>query len=73
MGSATVIVHLRTDRIYELNRTASGLWELLGAGCTRSQLQRRMQERFDVDAARLTRELDDMLASLRAARLIRVS
>lgn len=73
MGPEMVIVHLRTDRIYELNRTAARLWELLGTGCSRAQLERRMREEFDVEPDRLTLEMDDLLASMRQARLIRVS
>ncbi len=73
MGSEIVIVHLRTDRIYELNRTAARVWELLGTGCSRAQLERRMREEFDVEPDRLAQEMDDLLESMRQTRLIRVS
>jgi hypothetical protein len=59
-----VVVHLRTNRIYALNRTGARLWQLLGSGCDRGELERRLLAEFDVDPAELSREVGDLLASL---------
>ena len=68
-----VLVHLKTDRIYVLNRTGARLWELLTTECDRTEIERRMLTEFDVTAAELTVQVDAMLASLAADALIDVS
>jgi hypothetical protein len=61
-----VIVHLRTDRIYELNRTGGRLWELLEEGSTYGEALRALQDEFEVDREKVEREAEnfvDMLVS----------
>jgi hypothetical protein len=65
-----VVVNLRTNRIYELNRTAAALWELLEAETDRSQLEPAMLERFDADPGEVRREIDDTLRTLADAGLV---
>lgn len=65
-----VVVNLRTNRIYELNRTAAVLWELLEAETDRSQLEPAMLERFDADPGDVRREIDDTLRTLADAGLV---
>ncbi len=65
-----VVVNLRTNRIYELNRTAAVLWELLEAETDRSQLEPAMLERFDADPGEVRREIDDTLRTLADAGLV---
>jgi hypothetical protein len=65
-----VLIHLHTDRIYELNRTGARLWELVGEGCERSRLHEQLLREFDVDAAQLIGEIDQLLSALSAARLV---
>lgn len=65
-----MLVHLGTNRIYTLNSTAARLWELLGEGCDRTEIERRMSEEFDVDAATLAEEVDRVLTSLTAEGLV---
>jgi len=73
VGEEIVLVHLKTDRIYVLNRTGTRLWELLLSDqCERTEILRRMLAEFDVAPAELERELDQWLASLTADSLIRV-
>ena len=57
-----VLVHLDTNRVYELNSTAARLWELCGAGCDLAQILVRMSEEFDVQEPRLRAETEAMLA-----------
>jgi hypothetical protein len=66
-----VLVHLETNRIYELNRTASALWDALEAGSTRAELEQRLAQEFDVDPEQLAREVDEVLGHLTSERLIR--
>lgn len=72
VGDEIVLVHLKTDRIYVLNRTGARLWELLAADCERQEILRRMLAEFAVAPAELERELDGWLATLTADSLIRV-
>jgi Coenzyme PQQ synthesis protein D (PqqD) len=61
-----VIVHLGTDRIYELNRTGGRLWELLEEGSTYGEALLALQDEFEVDREKLEREAEkfvDMLVS----------
>ena len=64
VGDDLVLVHLKTNRIYSLNRTGARLWQLLDSGCTRAAAERQLLDEFDVDEAQLRREIDDQLAEL---------
>ena len=65
-----VVVNLRTNRIYELNRTASALWELLGAGTATSEVEAGMRERFAVEPDVLRREIESTMNVLTQAGLV---
>ena len=65
-----VVVNLQTNRIYELNSTASVLWELLDEGLEASELEGVMRERFDVQHDELRREIDGTLRTLSDAGLL---
>jgi hypothetical protein len=71
VGDGIVLVHLETNRILELNRTAAFLWEVLTAGSTQAELEERLAEEFDVDRDELAREIDDLLGQFTSERLIR--
>lgn len=64
LGEETVLVHLATNRIYNLNATATRLWELTRAGHTPEQICARLTCEFDVDAATLEREVEGTLRDL---------
>ena len=65
-----VLVHLETNRIYELNRTASFLWDALAAGSTRAGLEEQLALEFDVQRDELAREIDELLEQFTSERLI---
>lgn len=66
MGDEMVLVHLRTNRIYELNCTGAVFWELLAAGHDAQAIRTQMLRRFTVSAT----ELDDEIARLVAGLLV---
>jgi len=66
-----VLVHMETNRIYELNRTAAALWDVLEAGATQAELEQRLALEFDVEPDELAREIDELLGHLMSERLIR--
>jgi len=65
-----VLVNLKTNRIYNLNRTASRFWELLNEGLQRETLERKMLEEFDVDESHLRREIDALIGELSSEGLV---
>lgn len=70
VGDAIVLVHLKTDQIYSLNRTAARIWELLCADCDRAEMERRLLGEFDVPPALLAEAIDELLACLVRDQLI---
>jgi hypothetical protein len=70
MGQAAVLVHLGTNRIYEVNETGARIWELLQEGCDRRQLQARIVAEFDVDEATASQAIDALVEMLSAEGLI---
>jgi hypothetical protein len=71
MGDDLVLIHLRTNLVYTLNRTAARAWELLTEGCDRAQVRARLLEEFDVDETRLDDEIERLLSTLVAHKLVR--
>ena len=72
LDDRVVVVNLRTNRIYELNPTASALWELLDRGANNGELEAGMLARFDVPPEHLQAEIDKTLRTLTDAGLVSV-
>src|SRR5437879_3166159 len=70
LGEEIMLLHLESNRFYELNRTGARLWELLAAGCDGAQIQQQMQQEFEVDPAQLTNEIDQLLSLLSREELV---
>jgi hypothetical protein len=70
LGDRFVLVNLRTNRIYELNETASALWELLESGTDVSELEAKVSERYDVEPEKLRDEIDSLMRLLTNAGLV---
>jgi len=71
VGDEIVLVHLESNRVFELNRTAAFLWDVLAAGSTRAGLEEQLAREFDVERDELAREIDALLGQFAAERLIR--
>ena len=65
-----VLVHLDTNRIYSLSRTAARFWELIAGGSGRAEAEARMAETFDVEPDELAREVDACVKHLVDERLV---
>jgi uncharacterized NAD-dependent epimerase/dehydratase family protein len=70
VGTAAVLIHLESNRIFELNATGSRIWALLEQGVDRDAICARLQEEFDIPAADVVQAVDDLLADLTRERLI---
>jgi hypothetical protein len=64
LDEQTVLVNLRTNRIFELNRTGARFWELLGDESSESQIVEQLLGEFDVPQAQLEREVAALIESL---------
>lgn len=73
LGDSVILVHMETDKIFELNRTGARLWELLTSGNTPAQAQLQMLREFDVDQPQLAQETAAILSSLLAERLVSIA
>ena len=72
LGDETILVHLDTNLMFDLNRTASRLWELAQCRLTRRQIEAQLLDEFAVDAPDLTRDVDQLLLALQDRKLIRI-
>jgi hypothetical protein len=64
LGDGGVLVHLGTNRIFELNATGFRIWELIGQGLDPVAIVDTLEGEFTVARARLRAELDSLVASL---------
>lgn len=65
LDRAGVLVHLPTNRIFELNETGIRVWELLGAAETVDGIVGQLVREFDVDPDRAAREVTELLDRFR--------
>jgi hypothetical protein len=70
LGDQIVLINVRTNEIYELNRTGARFWQLLSAGHDLARIRQLMLQEFEVDETVLDREIEGLLASLESAGLI---
>ena len=70
LGDRMVLVHLKTNAIFELNTTSARLWELLTETGDISVVEERLAQEFDVGPAVLRREVAATLSVLSTEKLI---
>jgi len=70
VDAGTILIHLRTNRIYELNATGTRIWEMLGSGCDTAGMCSTLRQEFDVEEAEADRAIEETLAMLLAEGLI---
>ena len=64
LGEGGVLVNLRTNRIFELNATGMRAWELIGEGHTQGEIERTLEQEFEVEGARVRTELATLIGDL---------
>jgi hypothetical protein len=70
MGDQVVVVHVGTDRIFELNTTAARIWDLVSDGRGRSEIQRLVSQEFDVPEMLAAAQIEELLDSLLSENII---
>ena len=68
VGDGTVLVHLATNSIFELNETGARIWELLTQGCTTPA--DTISAEFGVDRSVAADAVDRLVQQLQAAGLV---
>jgi hypothetical protein len=70
LDDTTVLVHIPSSRIFELNETGSHIWEMIGKGLDADRIVQHLVDDFDVEKARAADEVRKLLERLRAEGLI---
>lgn len=73
LGELLVIVNLRTNQIYELNRTGSRIWQLRTGGASVEDTVSTLAREFAVDRATIETGMATLEQDLTAAGLVEVS
>jgi hypothetical protein len=66
----SVLVHLATNKIFELNETGTRVWELLGHDLDINTIIRHLIDEFEVEEMRAADEVKNLLAQLKTAGLL---
>ena len=69
VGDAIVLVHVASNRIFELNESGARVWALVEGGASRDEICRRLRDEFGPDA-KLDADVDELLATLASQGLI---
>jgi hypothetical protein len=69
-GDDAVLIDLRTNEIYEMNRTAARMWQLLGEGLDVDDIESRLESEFEIERGELRPQIDGFLATLLDANLV---
>jgi hypothetical protein len=64
LGEGAVLVHLASNRIFELNATGARTWELLAAGGTLATITAGLAEEFAADVTEIRRDVEGLVAAL---------
>ncbi len=70
IGDDAVLIDLRTNEIYEMNRTGARMWQLLGEGLDVEGIERQLETEFEIEAEELHRQIDAFLTTLLDAKLV---
>jgi hypothetical protein len=70
VGQGAVLVHLATNRIFELNATGARIWELMEAQADRDAILQSLAAEFDVAPEQASEELNHLIGELQREGLL---
>jgi hypothetical protein len=73
MGEGVVLVHVGTDRIFELNSTAARIWDLVADGRDREEIQTMISEEYGISKELAAQQTEELLSSLISEKIISIS
>jgi Coenzyme PQQ synthesis protein D (PqqD) len=72
MGEAVVLIHLGTNRIYELNATGARIWELLAEGRSVEEIEEALSTEFEAGSVDVAAEVERLIELVRTEKLVDV-
>jgi hypothetical protein len=70
LDQTSVLVHIPTNRIFELNQTGTRVWEMIGERLNADQIVQRLADEYDVEEGQAAGEVNELLTRLRDEGLI---
>jgi len=70
MGRSAVLIHLESDRIFELNATGARIWSLIQQGLDREAICSRLRADYKAAPDDIEASVDELLAALLRERLV---
>jgi hypothetical protein len=70
VGHGGVLVHLQTNRIFELNTTGLRIWELVGEGRALEDVEQVLQREFAGEPAHVRADMLELIEALSGEGLI---
>jgi hypothetical protein len=70
LDDEVILMQLKTDRMFSLNRTGARLWELIAEGLPLDVVRARLEREFEVGQERLSAEIGQILELLAGEQLI---
>jgi hypothetical protein len=70
LDQATVLVHLGTNQIFELNETGTRVWEMLDQGLELEMIVRHLVQEFDIGDERAAEDVKALLVQLETAGML---
>ena len=64
LDQASVLVHIQTSQIFELNATGTKVWEMLGEGLAVDRIVQHLVEEFEVGQSQAAEEVNALLVRL---------
>jgi hypothetical protein len=61
VGGGAVLVHLGTSQVFELNGTASRVWELAATGAARPSIVETLASEYDGERESIARDVDELI------------
>lgn len=70
LGEGAVLVHLPTNRVFELNHTGVRVWDLISEGVPFDGIVQALAAEFEMDAGGVAADVTELIAWLRDEDLI---
>ena len=72
VNGETVLLNLKNERYFGLDKVGTRVWQLLNAECGLQKVFEIMLDEYDVDAIQLEQDIDKLVGELVEAELIEI-
>jgi len=70
LDGEAVLLDLQSGTYFGLNEVGTQIWERVAAGATVAEIRAHVLEKFEVDAATVDRDLEELVAELTRRKLV---